>query len=431
MRYLLLILFCLINQVIFSQTKNTTEPAFLSKIKPELVGMSSDRLLRIDTMCLEAINNKCIPGVVALVARKGKVVYYKAFGLADNQSNRTMEKNDIFRIGSMTKAITATAVMMLWEKGKFQLDDPVSRFIPEFKNMQILKDFDFKDTTYTTIPATKQITIRNLLTHTSGLGYGVIDDDKRFRMIFHKAGIIDAFTTDSILLGENIKKLAKLPLHFNPGEKYSYAEGLDVLGYLIEKLTGKRFDIFLRENLFLPLGMKDTDFYLDGKKARRLVPVQYLSGDRRWTLYSTTWYDPDFPIKGAKTYFSGGGGLSSTAYDYALFLQMYLNGGELNGIRFLSPTTIKTIMSNQIGNLWGENAENYYGLAFAVTSKDGIRKGGLGNIGSFGWGGYFNTQAFADPENQIIGILMKQMEQPINDETEWQFRIIVNQAVNE
>lgn len=397
--------------------------------KPEQVGMSSERLARIDSMCMDAIQKNQVPGVVALVARNGSIVYHKAFGMADNLSNRKLGKDDIFRIASMTKAITATAVMILWERGLFQLDDPVSKYIPEFREMGVLKDFDEKDTSYTTTPATKQITIRHLLTHTSGLGYGVIDADKRFKIIYHKAGIIDAFTTGSFTVEENIKKLATLPLHFNPGEKYAYSEGLDVLGYFIEKISGKKFDTFLKENLFDPLGMDDTGFYLNAKQANRLVKVQYRSPDGKWTHYPTTWYDPDFPVKGAKTYFSGGGGLSSTAYDYALFLQMYLNNGELNGKRILSPNTIKTIMSNQIGNLWGENPDSYHGLTFSIVTEKGVGKGGLGNMGTFSWGGYFNTLAFADPHDQVVAILMKQMEKPGKDETSWKFRILVSQAV--
>lgn len=429
MRHIVILFFLFTGTSVFSQNKTSTQTRTLPAIRPEQVGMSSERLALIDSMCLDAIQKNQIPGVVALVARHGRIVYHKAFGMADNQLNRKLGKDDVFRIASMTKAITATAVMILWERGMFQLDDPVSKYIPEFGEMGILKDFDEKDTTYTTTPATKQITIRHLLTHTSGLGYGVIDGDKRFKMIYHKAGIIDAFTTGAFTLEENIKKLAGLPLHFNPGEKYSYSEGLDVLGYFIEKISGKKFDVFLKENLFDPLGMDDTGFYLDAKRANRLVKVQYLSPAGNWAHYPTSWYDPDFPVKGAKTYFSGGGGLSSTAYDYALFLQMYLNNGELNGKRILSPNTIRTIMSNQIGNLWGDNPDSYHGLTFSIVTEKGVGKGGLGNTGTFSWGGYFNTQAFADPHDQVVAVLMKQMEQPVKEETAWKFRILVSQAV--
>jgi CubicO group peptidase (beta-lactamase class C family) len=401
----------------------------LSEALPESVGMSSDRLARIDSMLIKAIASGKIPGAVALVARHGKIIYYRAFGKADNQSERLMAPDDIFRIASQTKAITATAVMMLWEKAGFRLDDPISKYIPEFKNPQVLRDFNYKDTTYTTVPAASEITIRELLTHTSGIGYGAIDGDERFRMIYHKAGIIDAFTTSDVTLKENIMKLAKMPLHHNPGEQFTYSEGLDVLGYLVEVISGIPFDVFLRTRIFDPLGMDDTWFYLPESKAGRLVTVQQPE-DGSWTRFPDTFYNVNYPVAGAKKYFAGGAGLSSTARDYATFLQMYLNGGELNGRRILSPTTIEAIMSNQNHKVWGEDAESYYGLAFSVTTKRGQDKGGNGSVGTFRWGGYFNTSYFADPKEELIGVLMKQTQNAPNDDTEWKFGVLVGAAIN-
>ena len=414
---------------VIAQTPSIQKSPPLSEGKPESVGMSPERLARIDAMCEEAVAEGNIPGVVALVARKGKIVYYKAFGTADNASGRAMKPDDIFRIASQSKAITATAVMMLWEEGKFQLDDPISRYIPEFKDSQVLKTFRYNDTTYTTEPANKEITVRHLLTHTSGLGYGMIDGDERFKMIYQKAGITDLFTTENISIEESVKKLAQLPLHHQPGEKFTYSEGLDVLGYFIELMSGMPFDVFLRERLFKPLGMNDTDFYLPEEKANRLVAVQQQEAGK-WSRYPVTFYDPDYPIKGAKRFFSGGAGLSSTAKDYATFLQMYLNGGELNGIRILSRTTVQSIMGNQIGELW-EGTGRHYGLAFGVLTEKGQDKGGQGSQGTFDWGGYFNTQYFADPQEQIIGVLMKQTQGPVSDDTGWQFRLLVGQAVDD
>ena len=178
-----------------------------------------------------------------------------------------MKRDDIFRIASQTKAVTATAVMILWEEGKFQLDDPISKYIPEFKNPQVLNTFNPADSSYTTMPAVGEITIRQLLDHTSGLGYGAIDDDERIRKIYQKAGILDVFSTEDVTIGENIRKLAKLPLLFNPGERYKYCEGLDVLGYLIEIESGMPLDVFFRTRIFEPLGMNDTWFFLPEDKA--------------------------------------------------------------------------------------------------------------------------------------------------------------------
>lgn len=402
----------------------------LSEASPESVGMSTERLTRIDSMLQQAVSAEKIPGAVALVARNGKICYYKAFGMADNQSGRNMKRDDIFRIASQTKAVTATAVMILWEEGKFRLDDPISKYIPEFKNPRILKTFNPKDTSYTTVPAVGEITIRQLFNHTSGLGYGVIGDDERIRKIYQKAEVVDAFSSENVTIGDNIRKLAKLPLLFNPGEKFNYCEGLDVLGYLIEIESGMPFDVFLRTRLFEPLGMNDTWFYLPEDKAPRLVSVQKPENGK-WVRYPVTFYDPDYPIKGAKKFFPGGAGLSSTAKDYATFLQMYLNGGEYNGKRILSRTTIGVMMSNQNGIIWDEKAENYYALAFGVTTEKGEAKAGQGSAGTFRWGGYFNTSYFADPKENVIGVLMKQTQDTNDDDTEWKFNLLVGQAIND
>lgn len=407
-------------------TVNNSAP--LSEATPESQGMSSDRLAGIDTMLMQAVDKGDIPGAVALIARNGRIVYHKAFGMADNESGRAIKTDEIFRIASQTKAVTATAVMILWEESKFSLDDPISKYIPEFKNPVLIKSFNPKDTTFIAEPAKSEITIRQLLTHTSGIGYGVIDGDERFRMIYHKAGITDAFTTENITIAENIKKLAKQPLHHNPGEKFTYSEGLDVLGYLIEIVSGMPFDKFLRTRLFDPLGMDDTWFYLPEDKVSRLVTVQE-PVDGTWKKFPTTFYDTDYPVTGAKTFFAGGAGLSSTAKDYAIFLQMYLNGGELNGRRILSRTTVQAIMGNQNYPVWGEDVEWYYGLAFGVLTTRGAEKGGVGTKGTFNWGGYFNTSYFADPLEKTIGVIMKQTQNQSNDDTEWKFKILVGQAI--
>ncbi|MDF9799908.1 CubicO group peptidase (beta-lactamase class C family) [Catalinimonas alkaloidigena] len=411
-----------------AQTKSLQKSPPLTEASPASVDMSAERLQRIDAMCQEAIEEGQVPGIVALVARKGKIVYHKAFGHANIATDKAMEKDAIFRIASQSKAITSTAVMMLWEEGHFQLDDPVSKYIPEFKNPQLLKNFRYSDTTYTTEPAEREITIRHLLTHTSGLGYGMIDGDERFKMMYQKAGVTDLFTTEDITIEESVKRLAQLPLHHNPGDAYTYSEGLDVLGYFIEVISGMPFDEFLQERLFDLLGMDDTGFYLPDSKADRLVAVQH-KVDGAWEPLPVTFYDPEYPIKGAKTFFSGGAGLSSTARDYATFLQMYINGGELNGTRFLSRTTIQSMMANQIGDLW-EGTGRHYGLAFGVLNKEGEAMGGRGSSGTFDWGGYFNTQYFADPVEDIIGIIMKQTRGPVDDQTGWKFRLLVGQAVD-
>jgi CubicO group peptidase (beta-lactamase class C family) len=428
MKYLFVLLFTFYTLTSFAQTKSIKTSPVLTEGIASSVGMSEERLAQIDIMCKEAVDDSQIPGVVALVARHGKIVYYKAFGIADNESGRVLKRDDIFRIASQTKAVTSTAVMMLWEEGKFRLDDPISKYIPEFKDAQVL-DTLYKNGTYGTIPATKPITIRHLITHTSGIGYGVIDGDERIKKIYNEAGITDLFTTENISIEESVKKLAKLPLHHNPGEKFTYSEGLDVLGYFIETVSEMPLDEFFRTRIFNPLGMDDTWFYLPESKQNRLVSIQKKENGN-WINYPTTFYDPNYPIKGAKRFFSGGAGLSSTAKDYATFLQMYLNNGELNGVRILSRTTIQFMMGNQIEDLWGDSGA-YYGLAFGILDQKGQDMGGRGSSGTFEWGGYFNTQYFADPKEGIIGILMKQTQGTDSDNTGWKFRQLVGQAVDD
>jgi CubicO group peptidase (beta-lactamase class C family) len=426
---ILLILFLTIGIFGFAQTNSLKKSPVLTEATPESVGISPERLARIDKMCEEEVANGNLPGIVALVARNGKIVHWKAYGMADAKAGKTMKRDDIFRIASQTKAITSTAVMMLWEEGKFRLDDPISKFIPEFKNPQVLKSFSYADTSWTGEPAKSEITIRHLLTHTSGLGYGLIDSDERIKMIYMKAGVTDLFTTEKITIAESVKKLAKLPLQHNPGDKFTYSEGLDVLGYFIEVVSGMPFDQFLKTHIFDPLGMNDTRFYFPDDRAARLVAVQQkVNGN--WEKYPVTFYDTDYPVKGAKTFFSGGAGLSSTVKDYATFLQMYLNGGELNGIRILSRKTVESIMGNQTGELYGWPNE-HYGLAFGVLTEKGRDKGGLGSEGTFQWGGYFNTSYFADPKENVIGLIFKQTQGPVNDVTGWKFRQMVFQTIDD
>ncbi len=419
--------FLLLSNSLFSQ-ENLKIPrnSPLEVVTPQSVGISPVQLKKIDAMLQEAISENQIPGVVAIIVKDGKIVYHQAHG-SSNENGRPLEKDDIFRIASQTKAITSTAVMMLWEEGKFRLDDPVSNYIPEFANMQILESFNENDSSFTSRPADKQITIRHLLTHSSGLGYGLIDGDHRMRKIYQKNGVVELFTTEDIKIEQMVKNLAKLPLHQEPGDKFVYSVGLDVLGYFVEVISGKSFDTFLKERIFDPLGMNDTGFYIPNTKASRLVAIQEKK-DGKWHNYPSTFYEPDYPLKGAQTFFSGGAGLTSTAKDYAVFLQMYLNGGEYNGKRILSRTTIDMMMKNHTGEKWG-GGKKFHGLAFGVISEKGEAAGGEGSAGTFDWGGYFNTQYFADPNENILGILLKQTQGNTADQTAWKFRQMVLAAV--
>lgn len=424
-----LLLLLLIPIFTWAQTPSTQKSAPLSKANPAAVYLSSERLDRVDRMIQKAVDDNIIPGAVAIICRNGKIAYHKAFGQKDVENSIPFKTDDIFRIASQTKAITTTAAMMLWEEGKFRLDDPISNWIPEFKNPTVITRFFMSDSSYRSKSAGKEITVRHLMTHTSGLGYGVIDGDERLKAIYAKAGITDLFTTKPISIEESVKKLAALPLHHVPGEAYKYSEGLDVLGYLIEIWSGQKFGEYLAEHVFAPLGMKDTFFYLPASKSDRLVPVQTKNKDGEWIHFTDTFYDVNYPKTGARMFFSGGAGLSSTALDYATFLQMYLNKGELNGTRLLSRNTVDFMLQNQIGDLFGDTKG--FGLGFSILTKKGEMLGGQGSEGSFDWGGYFNTKYFADPKDQVIGIILKQTQRIGGDYTSDMFRQLVFQAIDD
>ena len=391
---------------------------------PENQGVSSERLDRIDFYLNKAIKDNQIPGAVALIRRNNKIIYNKAFGYSDVENKIMHSTDDIFRIASMTKAVTSLAVLILWEEGKFNLDDPIEKYIPEFKDLTILTDFNETDSTYLSKPAKNKILIRHLLTHTSGIGYGVIDSDARFKSIYKKQGIVDLFTTDSINIESNVKKLAQLPLHHEPGEAFTYGESLDVLGYFIEVISQKSLDVFFKERIFDPLEMKDTYFYLPKTHQDRLVPIQ-TKKDGFWTKYQGDFYDVNYPIKGAKTFLSGGAGLSSTTADYSNFLQMFLNKGSFNDKQILGKKTVELVYVNQNTHI----PDSSIGLAFGLVSEKDQALGGKGSIGTITWGGYFNTFYFADPAENIIGILYKQTREIEEEKTNVEFSTLLFQSL--
>lgn len=338
-----------------------------------------------------------------------------------------MEKDDIFRIASQSKAITSLAVMMLWEEGKFQLDDPISKYIPEFHKPHVITSFNAADSSYTAQPAKREITVRHLLTHTSGIDYAGIGSPE-FKAIYAKAGIPSGIGNDNYILGERMKILGKLPLKHEPGERFTYSLSIDVLGYLVEVWSGMDFDEFLSEKIFQPLGMNDTYFYLPSSKHDRLVPLYSGAGGKLTKMSGRVFdgVDPDYPtLEGS--YFSGGAGLSSTIEDYAKFLQLFLNKGTLNGNRLLSRKTVELMLTNQI------QIENTapFGLGFGLetTANDYLSPQ---TIGSFRWGGAFKTSYWADPAEGLIGLLYTNMYQQTKyTDLESKFKTLVYQAIND
>ncbi len=402
----------------------------LTEANPETAGMSPERLQRIDKLVGEYVNNKWIAGAVAIIARNGKIVYYKGIGYDDIDKKTPMKRDEIFRIASQTKAITSTAVMMLYEEGKFLLDDPISDYIPEFKNPQVIDKFNEADTTYTTVPAKREITIRDLLTHTSGIDYAIIGS-KMMSAIYAKADIPSGLDAGNKVLGTEIKKLAKMPLAFQPGAKWQYGLNTDVLGYLVEVASGMSLNDFFRKRIFEPLGMKDTYFYLPSEKHNRLATLYsedslnhlIKSPEKKFGIRA------DYPNLGG-TYYSGGAGLSSTAYDYAIFLQMMLNGGVYNGKRILSRNSVRMMTMNQIGDIPFGDSGDKFGLGFGITTERGSSRLPV-QQGSFEWGGYFSTTYWADPKEKIIGLIMTQHVPNSHGELSNKYKVLVYQAINE
>ena len=385
----------------------------LPTVTPEDVGLSFKRLGRINTAIQGYIDQKQLAGAVTLVARRGKTAHLKAHGMMDIEAGKPMRTDAIFRIASMSKPITSTAVMILYEEGRFLLSDPVSKYIPEFKNPQVLVPSSSGDD-YTLVPAKGEITVRHLLNHTSGISY---QWNEWVGKMYHDAGITHGLLQDEGTIVEKMKLLAKVPLVQHPGEAWHYGLNIDVLGALVEIWSGMTLDEFLRDRLFEPLGMNDTHFFLPEEKVSRLVTV-YAPGEggemKRWPeepvvegsmVYSTT-----YPYKGPRRYYSGGGGLSSTASDYARFLQMALNMGELNGIRVLSRKTVELMTTNSIGDMIILGQPGFkFGLGFSVRTGVSPRSE-LESVGNFGWGGFWFTHSFVDPGEAMIGIIMAQLK---------------------
>lgn len=395
-------------QVIQTKTKNNT--------------VDYEKLAKIDDLVNEYITKNWLTGAVTIVIRDNQVIQYKGYGYADVESKKPMKSDAIFRIMSQTKAITSVGIMILYEQGKLLLDEPISDFIPEFKNPVVLDKFNDADTTYTTVPAKREITIRHLLTHTSGLDYTDIGSSK-VQAIYTKNHIPSGLGYFDADLLERMKALGKLPLSFQPGEKWQYSLGCDLLGCLIEVISGMSLEDFFIKNIFEPLGMKDTYFNVPVSKAGRLASVyteDSLDHIIKWS-HEFRHIDPDYPTMN-KHYFSGGAGLSSTAFDYAIFMQMLLNGGIYNGHQILAKRTVEMMTSGQLDP--GVFREDNFGLGFQITSEKSSAKGPR-YAGSFSWGGYYGTTYWADPKAHLVCLFMIQQTPNSHGDVERKFESLV------
>ncbi len=395
--------------------------------EPGPPGFLDDRLQRIDNAINAEVSIGKIPGAVALIMKDGDVAYHKSFGLADIDSGTPMQTDSIFRIASMTKAITSVAAMTLYERGYFRLNDPIAKYLPEFGDMRIVSAVDDDGSVVTTVPAKNPIRVIHLLTHTAGLGYPFIPS--QVQKAYVDAGIIDGATGRDIDVASQMSLLASQPLLFEPGEQFAYGLNTDLLGYFVEVVSGKPLDEYFAEEIFRPLGMDDTYFYLPDGKADRLVTL-YAAVDQGLVVSQgdesdIKLDDPRYPVSGARRYFSGGIGLSSTTHDYARFLQMLLNDGELDGARILGRKSVELMRTARVD--WdGDNAPDF-GLGFRVIS-DIAKQGEIGSPGTYAWGGAFNTTYWIDPVENLVAVYMSQAR-PTKSDMGDRFRTLVYQAL--
>lgn len=366
---------------------------------PEKVGMSSERLQRLSTGMQSLVDQGKLAGVVTVVSRHGKVVHFNAAGKRDIAANAPMKKDDIFRIYSMTKPITGVAMMMLFEEGKWQLNDPVSKHIPEFANLKVYSGADesgkpvLKDQNH-------QVTMRELMSHSGGFTYGLFSDTPVDKMQ-READVLNIDNS----LDEFIKRVAKLPLNSQPGTEWHYSISVDIQGYIVQKLSGMPFEEFLDKRIFKPLGMADTGFYVPKDKAGRLAEYYTYDKDGKLQILRGG-FNHDYLA--VPKFASGGGGLVATAMDYLRFCQMLLNGGQLDGVRLLSPKTVELMRTNVLRpNMPTMAPGAQFGLDFAVY-EDVIAAGGYYGKGTFWWGGAAGTWFWIDPVNDLIVIGMIQ-----------------------
>ena len=398
--------------------------ASLPKSSPEEVGLSADRLKRVHALVQRYIDKGEIAGAVSLVARRGRVAHLEAQGVMDLETKKPMRPDAIFRLASMTKPVTSLAVMMLHEEGHFLLNDPVSKFLPEFKNPKVAianAPHERQEGGYRLVPAEREITIRHLLTHSAGLASGSGGPT----LALSKQ--LSASRKPEDLLADRIRRLAALPLNFQPGAAWEYGPATDVLGRLVEVVSGQSLDAFFRERILGPLGMNDTWFYLPQDRISRLASAYTKKGD---ALQKLTAPGPASP---SGRYFSGAGGLAGTAEDYLRFCQLLLNGGQLDGTRLVSRKTIEMMTANQIGGLplWQDSYRGYgFGLGFRVRENLG-ESATLGSVGEYGWGGAFGTYFWVDPKEQMIGVLMIQLNPYAHVNLRPQFQSVVTQAISD
>jgi len=377
-------------------------------LSPTIVKSNSinyERLAQIDSLLKKYEDQNWLVGDVVIIVKDNQVAYHKGHGYSNLSKKKPMQADAIFRIASQTKAITSLAVMQLFEQGKLGLDQNISDFIPEFKNPKVIKTYNASDSSFTTTAAKRELTFRDLLTHTSGIDYPAIGTDT-MQAIYAKNHIPSGLGYINESLLAKMKVLGTMPLIHNPGERFTYGLNTDLLGCLVEIISGESLEAYCTKHIFEPLGMKDTYFNVPASKSNRVATVYTEDDNHKIIEWSPTFrnIDPNYPLL-PKTYFSGGAGLSSTAFDYSIFLQMLLNGGKYNGKQILGRRTVELMLSPQLdNNLFGDDN---FSLGFGLTSKKSANLK-MTSEGSFAWGGYFGTTYWADPKEKMVCLIMTQ-----------------------
>lgn len=398
-------------------------------VEAESVGMSSDRLQRLSAAMQQYVDDEKAAGIVTYVARSGRVVNLQAFGMSDIQAGREMTPDTIFRIASQTKLITSVAVMMLVEEGQIALEDPLSRYLPAFAQSQVAVATESNGEPEL-VPAKRPITIRDLLTHTSGISYGVGVSGSYWQ----EAGIYGGYYADrDESMASLVDRMADLPLDAQPGEHFVYGHSTDILGVVVEKVAGVSLGEFLRERLFVPLQLHDTYFFLPREKADRLAAVYAAdaTGLRRADGASGLDNQGHF-VEGPRVTESGGGGIVTTARDYGRFLQMMLNGGQLDGVRVLGPRTVELMTINHTGSLFADQPALRPGLGFGLGVAVMLDQGEAslyGSVGSYGFAGAYFTTYWVDPEEQLITMVMTQLRPPVDPTLHTKVRTLVYQSI--
>ena len=383
---------------------STIAAADLSRSRPEELGISSERLGRLDTVLNSYVEENLIAGQVLLVLRKGRIAHSLANGMRDIEATDPMKEDTIFRIASQTKALVSTGIMILHERGQLDISHPLSRYIPEWENVQVAVPDE--NGSYDLEPAERPITLRHLLTHTAGMSYGTGPASREWEEADFQGWY---FANKTETIGESIARMASLPLDAHPGTAWIYGYNTDILGAVIEKASGMDLNNFLQQEIFEPLEMSDSHFYLPENKRDRLAVVyQPKPGGGIQAIPATDGMrSQGLYIDGPRISYSGGAGLLSTANDYARFLQMTLNGGELDGKRILSRKTIELMTTNHLGDLPFRSGQGF-GLGFSIVTDLGER-GTLGSVGEYGWGGAYHSTYWVDPLEELVVVYLTQI----------------------